>query len=172
MADSDRLRLATRTPGGNFARAVAIGMLDLALYVAGILLTTPYGHLAIAGSIAAVAFTTFFGVLGLAQYSTGTPIDDRSLRHAVASCFVITYFTVAVTFFFTKISPETEFAKDLLSNFTTLMITVVGFYLGSTALLEAVERRERGKTDRVIAVQASGAQNLPSPDPGTSGLAT
>jgi hypothetical protein len=150
-----------RWAGGSVAIAVGIGVLDIVLFAAGIGLSYPYGRGAIAGSIAAIAFATFFGVLALSQHSRHSPIGDRDLRHAVASSFVITYFAIMITFFFTEISPTTGFAEDLLGNFTTLMITVVGFYLGSTALLDVVERRERGKTERQLATQSGVSATVP-----------
>lgn len=85
---------------------------------------------------------------------------DATIRSAIAATFVTVYFVFLGLFTFNPelrdrlssddrtadtIAADVEFGESLFSTFTTLVGTVVSFYLASTAAVEATKRYADGK---------------------------
>jgi len=94
----------------------------------------------IAWALGAIGIITFFGVLATARQSTSQHGQERHLRFSIAAAFVAVYFGLLGTLvFFHKDATDTgsfPFASTVLTNFTALMVIVVGSFFGASALAE------------------------------------
>lgn len=125
-------------------------------------------------AIALIAIVTFGFFYSEAAVGEG---NDRTVRTAVTATFVIVYFVFLALFTFSpqlreyvegtgqetgEITEErvaaATFGRELFSTFTTLVGTVVSFYVASTAVVEATASYGRAKVDAAQAAAAATPQ--------------
>ena len=87
-----------------------------------------------AGSLFLVTVITFIGFLSMA----------RDMRAAIAAAFIIVYFAVLFTIIFARVKIEEDIAKQIISNFTTLVTTVVAFYFGVKGVENVIRSKQEG----------------------------
>lgn len=105
-------------------------------------------------AIAATGLTTFFGIfIYSAQSAPRNEVDTQGMRLSITGLVVNSYITLLVYCLFI---PENiilnQFVQSLLTNFTAVVGTVVAFFFGSAAYIEAhrTETREPQRREREI----------------------
>lgn len=90
-----------------------------------------------------IGIITFFGILLIANYMSGTsPFDTGEVRKALTGSFVIIYFSlVPLLTFGSLILPADESIKTIITNFTWIVGAIVIFYFGSRAVEEYVKSK-------------------------------
>jgi Na+/proline symporter len=101
-------------------------------------------------AIIATGLITFFGILMQdldAENSRG--ISDRSMRLAIAGLISSTYVTLLVYIVFIPANTVlAKIAEDLVTNFTTVVGSVIAFYFGSTAYIEGQRAIKNSESDK------------------------
>ncbi len=92
----------------------------------------------ISWSIAGVGIITFFGMLSISSYySLHQPNSTGTLRKAIAASMISVYIVVLALLFSDDLPPlENEASMTLMSNFSYVIITIIGFYFGSKGATE------------------------------------
>jgi hypothetical protein len=91
----------------------------------------------------ALAFVTFFIMLSFSQGERGRSWDitDSAMRHAIASSVIVLYlYLVGTVVFWAEKEKEGQLPQlslTFLSNFTSIIGVVIGFYFASSAVVEA-----------------------------------
>lgn len=90
-----------------------------------------------------IGIITFFGILLIANYMSGTsPFDTGEVRKALTGSFVVIYFAfVPLVTIGTINLPSAEPVKTIITNFTWIVGAIVIFYFGSRAVEEYVKNR-------------------------------
>ena len=95
-------------------------------------------------AIVSTGLITFFGILlQNIEGSEDKKISNHSMRLAISGLVTSSYITLLAYLLF--IPEDTDFAelpKTLVTNFTAVVGTVIAFFFGSTAYVEA-RRRDR-----------------------------
>lgn len=92
-----------------------------------------------------IGIITFFGILLIANYMSGTsPFDSGEVRKALTGSFVVLYFAfVPMVTFGTLNMPTDEPIKTIITNFTWIVGAIVIFYFGSRAIEEYVKVKKQ-----------------------------
>jgi hypothetical protein len=90
-----------------------------------------------------IGIITFFGILLIANYMSGTsPFDTGEVRKALTGSFVIIYLALVPLITFGTITiPAEEPIKTIVTNFTWIVGAIVIFYFGSRAVEEYVKAK-------------------------------
>jgi hypothetical protein len=90
-----------------------------------------------------IGVITFFGILLIANYMSGTsPFDTGEVRKALTGSFIIMYFAlVPLLSFGSIIIPADEPIKTIITNFTWIVGAIVIFYFGSRTVEEYVRSK-------------------------------
>jgi hypothetical protein len=96
-------------------------------------------------AIAATGLTTFFGIL-IQDLRSGTDkrVSSESMRLAIARLITTTY--IATLAYLLFVPPEFKLAavaETLLTNFTAVVGTLVAFFFGSAAYIEARTKQKK-----------------------------
>ena len=102
-------------------------------------------HIPIPWIFISIGIITFFGILLISNYMSGTsPFDTGEVRKALTGSFVIIYFAfVPLVTFGNVILPSEEPIKTIITNFTWIVGAIVIFYFGSRAVEEYVKTRSQ-----------------------------
>lgn len=90
-----------------------------------------------------IGLITFFGVVVIVNYMSGTsPLDTGEIRKAVTVSFITVYFVFVpiVTFGSIRI-PQDEPFKTIITNFTWIVGLIIAFYFGSRVIEEYVKSK-------------------------------
>jgi hypothetical protein len=134
---------------------LAVALLDIVVLAVGVGLTYVHaiGEGGTAVAIPAIGIFTFAGF----YYAT------TDVRTAIAATFVILYVVILTTLLLDSnlrdVVQSNDFAKSLVSQFTTLVGTVVAFYLGAAAIVRRTELQEETKK-----LRQAPAVHVPPPD--------
>src|SRR4051794_7088618 len=113
---------------------VVIALLDLAAFVGGLAgnLWLDLGRWPIAVCLGAIGIVTFMGLLVSGNAGSGVfTVDDKEMRIAIASTFVVIEVSQFAIFSLSDYNPANgSLAREVVSNFSTLFTVVVGFYFG------------------------------------------
>jgi arginine exporter protein ArgO len=104
------------------------------------------------------AVTCFFGLLILTQTKEDRwEVTEESMRTAIAGTIVITYLVlVGIVAFFVAGPKQAELpgiTQTMITNFTTIVGTVVAFYFGASAYVQA--KREKKESSKAKADENS-----------------
>lgn len=102
-------------------------------------------HIPVQWIFISIGIITFFGILIIANYMSGTsPFDTGEVRKALTGSFVIIYFAfVPLVTFGSIILPSDEPIKTIITNFTWIVGAIVIFYFGSRAVEEYVKSKKQ-----------------------------
>lgn len=91
-----------------------------------------------------IGIITFFGILLIANYMSGTsPFDTGEVRKALTGSFIVIYFAFIPLITFGSLSISTEEpVKTIVTNFTWIVGVIVIFYFGSRAVEEYVKSKK------------------------------
>jgi hypothetical protein len=139
-----------KTERGRLRVAIGLlGVLDLAIiFLAAYPRTAKWFNPAwLIGSLGVVTFLGYYMIENYVRKEiTGesggqTGVQNAVVQNAIAATFMIVYFAVMGQVLFGASAAETETAKTLIGNFTTLFQFVIAFYFGAktaTAVSNAV----------------------------------
>lgn len=123
---------------------VVVSFIDIIVFVLGIAGTfsSRIGEAGTAVALSSIGVTTFVGFF----------IVTDDMRTAIAASFVTLYFATLPVLLIDRtirdIVEKSDFARSVITQFTTLVGTVVAFYLGATAIVDRTRIQEAGKTAR------------------------
>lgn len=117
----------------------ALAILDLVIIPLLITLL----HIPIEWLFITIGIVTFFGILLIANYMSGTsPFDTGEVRKALTGSFIIIYFAFVPLITFGNISlASAEPIKTIITNFTWIVGAIVIFYFGSRAVEEYIKSK-------------------------------
>lgn len=90
-----------------------------------------------------IGIVTFFGILLIANYMSGTsPFDTGEVRKALTGSFIVIYFAFVPLVTFGNISlASAEPIKTIITNFTWIVGAIIIFYFGSRAVEEYIKSK-------------------------------
>ncbi|OPY24593.1 MAG: hypothetical protein A4E27_01225 [Methanobacterium sp. PtaU1.Bin242] len=117
----------------------ALAILDLVIIPLLITLL----HIPVEWLFITIGIVTFFGILLIANYMSGTsPFDTGEVRKALTGSFIIIYFAFVPLITFGNISlASAEPIKTIITNFTWIVGAIVIFYFGSRAVEEYIKSK-------------------------------
>lgn len=117
----------------------ALAILDLVIIPLLITLL----HIPIEWLFITIGIVTFFGILLIANYMSGTsPFDTGEVRKALTGSFIIIYFAFVPLITFGNISlASAEPIKTIITNFTWIVGAIIIFYFGSRAVEEYIKSK-------------------------------
>lgn len=119
---------------------------NAAILIVGVALAYAIGHDVVLGlTVALIGFVTFFGLLALpgACDEEGSYRESR-IRLAITAALLFVYLSYVSVTIFLKIDKEVALVeKNLLPTLTTFLSVAIAFYLGSSAAVEILGRRDR-----------------------------
>lgn len=100
-------------------------------------------HIPIQWIFISIGIITFFGILLIANYMSGTsPFDSGEVRKALTGSFVLIYFLFVPLVTFGSLNiPVVEPIRTIITNFTWIVGAIVIFYFGSRAVEEFVKAK-------------------------------
>jgi hypothetical protein len=135
-----------------FRGFLVVGVLDTVWFVGGLIGANwgGQGRWPLAVAIGLIGLTTFLGVLLSGHTTRGTiSINDGETRTAITATMLVLYITILGMFSVSRYSPaEGSLARDLIDQFGTLLILVLGFYFGTSGAIQAF-KIARGREDQV-----------------------
>lgn len=117
----------------------ALAILDLVIIPLLITLL----HIPVEWLFITIGIVTFFGILLIANYMSGTsPFDTGEVRKALTGSFIIIYFAFVPLITFGNISlASAEPIKTIITNFTWIVGAIIIFYFGSRAVEEYIKSK-------------------------------
>jgi len=116
--------------------AVITALADGVALGIGVGMVTPEVKTMMILSIAAVGIITFLGVLTLANELSADPdLSKGEVRKAIAASFIAVYF-VTVPFLILNPDVSGSLAQTVITDFTAIIITIIGFYFGFRGMKE------------------------------------
>jgi len=117
----------------------ALAILDLVIIPLLITLL----HIPVEWLFITIGIVTFFGILLIANYMSGTsPFDTGEVRKALTGSFIVIYFAFVPLITFGNISlASAEPIKTIITNFTWIVGAIVIFYFGSRAVEEYIKSK-------------------------------
>lgn len=138
---------------------VKVGLAVLFLLIAGMgacaffavhpIQQTSLSYWSLSLSLAAIAVVSFFGFMWYMQTLGGQwSLNKGGMRLAIVASVMTVYLVmVSTVVFFTngeKVPPITE---ALLTHFTTVVLTLVAFYFGTSAYVQVHEKHDGAKVE-------------------------
>ena len=106
---------------------------------------TSLSYWALSLSLTAVAVITFFGFMWYMQSLGGQwALNKGGMRLAIVASVMTVYLVlVGTVMFFTNGDAVPPMTQTLLTHFTSVVLTVVAFYFGTSAYVQVHEGRDR-----------------------------
>lgn len=100
-------------------------------------------HIPVEWLFITIGIVTFFGILLIANYMSGTsPFDTGEVRKALTGSFIVIYFAFVPLVTFGNISlASAEPIKTIITNFTWIVGAIIIFYFGSRAVEEYIKSK-------------------------------
>jgi len=100
-------------------------------------------HIPVEWLFITVGIITFFGILLIANYMSGTsPFDTGEVRKALTGSFIVVYFAFVPLVTFGSVNlVSAEPIKTIITNFTWIVGAIVIFYFGSRAVEEYIKSK-------------------------------
>lgn len=100
-------------------------------------------HIPVEWLFITIGIITFFGILLIANYMSGTsPFDTGEVRKALTGSFIVIYFAFVPLVTFGNISlASAEPIKTIITNFTWIVGAIIIFYFGSRAVEEYIKSK-------------------------------
>jgi hypothetical protein len=121
------------------------------------------GGTGLAWALAAIGIVTFFGTLAISSRSIKAAESESRLRLSITAAFMAVYFSALgpLLLFVHRSNSKYSypFASTLLTNFTALMVVVVGSFFGASAYAQ----RQRSQNSSESASSGEPSEGPPSP---------